>query len=62
MLQVFSERNEKMENLTYFIIGFMTAALIFLYYYRVVQKEYTWVDENLTTEQLQEALDKMSRF
>lgn len=51
-----------MENLTYFIIGFMTAALIFLYYYHIIQKEYTWVDKNLSIGQLQESIKEMSRF
>lgn len=51
-----------MQTITYFIIGFMTASLIGLWYYHIFQKEYTWIDPNLTVEQLQKSLEEMKRY
>lgn len=51
-----------MQIIAYFIIGFMTASLIGLWYYHIFQKEYTWIDPNLTIEQLQKSLEEMKKY
>lgn len=51
-----------MQTIACFIIGFMTASLIGLWYYYIFQKEYTWIDPNLTVEQLQKSLEEMKRY